>query len=94
MSRTAIATIPRTARPAPFAPYQPPLAHRVHIATPYIPACATDVRATVERVQAQLAAITAGRRKPRRAAVQPIQQPDMFPSTVVCINAAQLQRAA
>ncbi len=100
MSRTAIATIPRAARPAPFAPYQPPLAHRVHIATPYVPACATNVRATIERISSQVQArVKTG----RRAAAKLATQPDFFgvdmhshrgEATVVCIAAVQQRRAA
>lgn len=75
-------------------PYAPPLAHKVHITAPYQPACATDVRATIERVRSLVEAQGAGRRKPRRADVKPIQQADMFPSTVVCIAAAQQRKAA
>ena len=58
------------------------------------PACATYVRATIERVRSLVEAQAAGRRKPRRADVKPIQQADMFPSTVVCIAAAQQRKAA
>ena len=75
-------------------PYAPPLAHKVHITAPYLPACATDVRATIERVRGLVEAHAAGRRKPRRTDVKTVQQPDMFPSTVVHIAAAQRSRAA
>ena len=75
-------------------PYAPPLAHKVHIIGPYLPGCATDVRATFERVRALLAAQATGRRRPRRVDARPNQQGDMFPSTVVCIAAAQQRRAA
>ncbi len=80
------------------APFQPPMAHKVRIPAPYLPACATDVRATIERVQAQLAAQAArsasSRRKVRAVATAPAQQPDLFVGpTVVCIDAVQ-RRAA
>lgn len=75
-------------------PYAPPLAHKVHITAPYQPACATDVRATIERVRGLLAAQATGRRKPRRADALGIQQADMFPSTVVRLVAVQQRRAA
>ncbi|WP_422086361.1 hypothetical protein [Variovorax sp.] len=75
-------------------PYAPPMAHKVHITAPYLPACATDVRATIERVRGLVEAQAAGRRKPRRTAARPVQQADMFPSTVVCIAAVQQRRAA
>lgn len=100
MSRTAITTIPRAARTTPFAPYQPPLAHRVHIATPYVPACATNVRATIERISTQ---VQARARTTRRAAAKLAAQPDFFgldmgshrgEATVVCIAAVQQRRPA
>lgn len=75
-------------------PYAPPLAHKVHITAPYQPACATDVRATIERVRGLLASQAAGRRKPRRADALAIQQTDMFPSTVLRIVAQQQRRTA
>ncbi|WP_431274249.1 hypothetical protein ACQ858_19655 [Variovorax ureilyticus] len=75
-------------------PYAPPLAHKVRIPVPYVPACATNVRATIERVHAQLDAQAARRRRTRRVATLPEQQADMFPSTVVCMAAVQQRRAA
>jgi hypothetical protein len=92
-------TMPRTTtgavvQIAQHKPYAPPLAHKVHITAPYQPACATDVRATIERVRSLVEAQAAGRRKPRRADAKPIEQADMFPSTVVCIAAAQQRKAA
>ncbi|XXQ53552.1 hypothetical protein ACA040_002223 [Xenophilus aerolatus] len=77
------------------APFQPPLAHKVRIPAPYVPACATDVRATIERVQAQLAAQAARpSRKARTAPAGQVQQADLFlGATVVCIDAVQ-RRAA
>ncbi|WP_454907627.1 hypothetical protein [Variovorax gossypii] len=91
MPRTTTAAVVQIAQ---HKPYAPPLAHKVHITAPYLPACATDVRATIERVRGLVEAQSAGRRKPRRASVQPIQQADMFPSTVVCLAAVQQRRAA
>jgi hypothetical protein len=93
-------TMPRTTATAAVVqiaqhkPYAPPLAHKVHITAPYQPACATDVRATIERVRSLVEARAAGRRKPRRGHVKAIPQADMFPSTVVCIAAAQQRKAA
>lgn len=75
-------------------PYAPPMAHKVHIIAPYSPACATDVRATIERVRGLLAAKAGGRRKPRRADAPTIQQADMFPSTVVRLVAVQQRKTA
>lgn len=75
-------------------PYAPPMAHKVHITAPYLPACATDVRATIERVRGLLEAQATGRRKPRRVDARPEQQADMFPSTVVRLAAVQHRRAA
>ncbi|CAN7596627.1 hypothetical protein [Variovorax paradoxus] len=91
MPRTTTAAVVQIAQ---HKPYAPPLAHKVHITAPYLPACATDVRATIERVRGLLASQGAGRRKPRRADALAIQQADMFPSTVLRIVAQQQRRAA
>ena len=88
------ATIAAVVQIAQHKPYAPPLAHKVHITAPYLPACATDVRATIERVRGLLASQSAGRRKSRRADALAIQQADMFPSTVLRIVAQQQRRAA
>lgn len=90
MPRTTAAVV----QIAQHKPYAPPLAHKVHITAPYLPACATDVRATIERVRGLLASQAAGRRKPRRTDALAIQQADMFPSTVVRIALVQQRRAA
>ena len=90
MPRTTTAAVVQIAQ---HKPYAPPLAHKVHITAPYLPACATDVRATIERVRGLLASQAAGRRKPRRADALAIQQADMFPSTVVRIALVQQRRA-
>ena len=91
MPRTTTSSVVQIAQ---HKPYAPPLAHKVHITAPYLPACATDVRATIDRVRGLLSAQATGRRRPRRVDAQPVQQGDMFPSTVVCIAAAQQRRAA
>lgn len=95
MSRIATATISRLMRLAQHAPYQPPLAHRVRIPAPYLPACATNVGATIERVSRQLQARV---KTSRRAAIK-VAQPDLFTgaaphddAVVVCIAAVQKQR--
>ena len=84
---------PIATEPQQHAPHLPPMAHKVRIPAPYVPACATNVRATLERVQAQLAAQAARPRRKARAAAAG-QQPDLFlGATVVCIDAVQ-RRAA
>jgi hypothetical protein len=91
MPRTTTAAVVQIAQ---HKPYAPPMAHKVHITAPYLPACATDVRATIERVRAVLATQATGRRKPRRADALTVQQGDMFPSTVVHLVAVQQRKAA
>ena len=41
MPRTSTAAVVQIAQ---HKPYAPPMAHKVHITAPYLPACATDVR--------------------------------------------------
>lgn len=50
--------------------YAPPLAHKVRITTPYVPACATDVRATFARILGQPGAARQARRQQRIAAAR------------------------
>ncbi len=91
MPRTSTAAVVPIAQ---HKPYVPPMAHKVHITAPYLPACATDVAATIERVRNLLASQAAGRRKPRRADARAEQQADMFPSTVLRVVAMQHRKAA
>lgn len=91
MPRTSTAAVVPIAQ---HKPYVPPMAHKVHITAPYLPACATDVAATIERVRNLVESQAAGRRKPRRAGARPESQADMFPSTVLRVVAQQQRRAA
>ena len=84
--------------PAQFEPYAPPLAHKVRINSVYLPACATNVAATIERVRAMAEALATSRRKPRRSAVGTTEQRDMFgagsDAAAQCISAAMRKVAA
>jgi len=91
MPRTSTAAVVPIAQ---HKPYVPPMAHKVHITAPYLPACATDVAATIERVRNLLARQAAGRRKPRRAGGRPESQADMFPSTVLRVVEVQRRKVA
>lgn len=91
MPRTSTAAVVPIAQ---HKPYVPPMAHKVHITAPYLPACATDVAATIERVRNLLASQAAVRRKPRRAGARAELQADMFPSAVLRIVEAPRRKVA
>lgn len=91
-----------TTRPAPapaqFEPYAPPLAHKVRINSVYLPACATNVAATIERVRAMAEALATARRKPRRGAAGTADQRDLFSTgadaAAQCISAVMQRKVA